>query len=502
MKKLFSYLFLSLLVMGVAGCSDDVLVKNEGGEQSTGQKLSVTGVIADDATTRVTLTDEGTSLAPSWEVGDKVFGFYGDNKLTYQVASVTDGVATFSLFEGTEPDDDTTVHMIYAPSKSASDLADGQLAVDLSQQYGTLTGVKNHAIMCATATVSGTSLELTFQNQVAILGVKQFTGLKASTAYTSATFTTAGTSGTIQVVDDVLTFVPDANYGTITANGSFAADASGNTTSTIYFAVPPTAAVAHTFCLHSATDHRAGCISPKAVSAGKYMYMNSKAMAQTIFYDDFETTAENAFPASLSIFHSGTGSANQKVITSEKKNGSKALQLQGSSGWSANITQNGKLNFVNTRTYIMEGYIYQVNQTGSDNGGLGFATLSGNGGPHKATVYWQSAAWSCQSGSYRTSYSATNEVGKWYQLKLVCDFATNLYDVYVDGVLLANGITMNNITPEHMLIAAGNGGTNTIYFDDITVYPKPLTPLDVNGSSLEDYIIESDLGNSSNWTDR
>lgn len=283
MKKLFSYLFLSLLVMGVASCSDDALVSNESGEKNVTQTLSVTGTIVDDATTRVSLADGGTRLTPSWEVGDQVFGFCGDNKFTYEVTSVNSGVATFSLLSGTEPTDGTTVYMVYAPGKSVTDLdSNNQLAVDLSQQDGTLAGVKNHAIMCATATVSGTSLELSFQNQVAIVGVKQFTGLKANTIYTSATFTSAGPTATVKVEGGVLKLVTDDAYGTITANGSFISDPSGNTTSTIYFAVPPTAAVDHQFTLVCDDDYRIGAISAKAVAAGKYLYMSSKALRECV----------------------------------------------------------------------------------------------------------------------------------------------------------------------------------------------------------------------------
>lgn len=283
MKKLFSYLFLSLLVMGVASCSDDALVSNESGEKNVTQTLSVTGTIVDDATTRVSLADNNTSLTPSWEVGDQVFGFYGDNKLTYRVASVAGGVATFSLVSGTEPADGTTVHMIYAPGKSVTDLdGSNQLAIDLSQQDGTLAGVKNHAIMCATATVSGTSLELSFQNQVAILGVKQFTGLKANTTYTSASFTSAGPTAIVKVEGGVLKLVTDDAYGTITTTGSFVADESGKTTSTIYFAVPPTDAVEHQFTLVCDDDYRIGAISAKAVAAGKYLYMSSKALRECV----------------------------------------------------------------------------------------------------------------------------------------------------------------------------------------------------------------------------
>ena len=491
MKKINILLFAAFSVASLLSCSDDLGIEtevNKGQEAVVTDNLQVTGTINKDPETRVSFADGGTSITPSWEVGDQVFGFWGETTLTYKVASVADGVASFTLVNGTEPTDGTTVHMIYAPSKSVSDLSSQQLAVDLSQQDGTLDGIKDHAIMCATATVEGSTLSLQFENQVAIVGVKQFTGLKASATYTSATFTTAGTSGTIQIVDDVLTFVPDATYGTITATGSFSSDGSGNSISPIYFAVPSTTAVAHTFALHSSSDHRAGTLSPKAVAAGKYLYMNSKAMTKTVFFDDFEDTAENTFPASLSIYHNGTGNGDQKVITTEKKNGNKALQLQGRSGWSANITQNGTFEFDGVETYIMECYMYQVNETGTANGGMGFAQLYGSGGNHTATLGWQSNSWEYTSGSGRDQYATTNEIGKWYHLKIVCDFNTNLYDIYVDGVLIANGVTMNNVTPTYMLLAAGNGGTNNVYFDDVMVYTKPYIPDNISNYTELPYL--------------
>lgn len=478
MKKLFSYLFLSLLVMGVASCSDDALVSNESGEKNVTQTLSVTGTIVDDATTRVSLADGGTSITPSWEVGDQVFGFYGsDSKLTYQVERVSDGVATFSLVNGTEPTDGTTVHMIYAPGKNASDLADGQLAVDLSQQDGTLAGVKNHAIMCATATVSGTSLELSFQNQVAIVGVKQFTGLKASTTYTSATFTSAGPTATVKVDGGVLKLVTDDAYGTITANGSFASNASGNTTSTIYFAVPPTAAVAHTFCLHSATDHRAGHLSPKAVTAGKYLYMNSKEMVQTLFYDDFESTALNAFPSSLQLRVSGSG---QNFVCSNAKNGEKGLHLQGRSGYVSKASQKGsEFNFSNAKSVTLECYMNCTQTGGAFNGCFGLIDLGANKRVGRIVLY--DGYFHVGENNYITDTRfATN---KWYHVKIqgkinpATQYITT-YQIWVDGKPIIANLNGTNYTeiPEIsykgklLNLVAGNSGTNTVIFDDVIVY--------------------------------
>lgn len=285
MKKSYNLFAVVLAFMSLVGCSDDLGIEtevNKGQEVAATSELLVTGTINKDAETRVSFADGGTSITPSWEVGDQVFGFYGENTLTYEVASVADGVASFTLVNGTEPTDGATVHMIYAPGKSVSDLSSQQLAIDLGQQDGTLSGLKNHAIMCATATVSGSALSLQFENQVAIVGVKQFTGLKANTTYTSATFTSAGPTATVKVEGGVLKLVTDDAYGTITATGSFASDASGNTTSTIYFAVPPTDAVEHQFTLVCDNDYRIGAISAKAVEAGKYLFMTTKALRECV----------------------------------------------------------------------------------------------------------------------------------------------------------------------------------------------------------------------------
>lgn len=57
----------------------------------------------------------------------------------------------------------------------------------------------------------------------------------------------------------------------------------------------------------------------------------------TIFYEDFESYAENAYPSSFTMKYNGTGDANQKVITTEGWQGSdtKVFRLQGASSWSA-----------------------------------------------------------------------------------------------------------------------------------------------------------------------
>lgn len=286
MKKINILLFAAFSVASLLSCSDDLGIEtevNKGQDVVATGKLQVTGTINKDPETRISFADGGTSITPSWEVDDQVFGFWGENTLTYRVASIdVDGVASFTRVNGTEPTDGTTVHMIYAPSKSVSALSSQQLAIDLSQQDGTLSGLKNHAIMCATATVSGSALSLQFENQVAIVGVKQFTGLKANTTYTSATFTSAGPTATVKVEGGVLKLVTDDAYGTITATGSFASDASGNTTSTIYFAVPATGAVGHQFTLVCDNDYRIGAISAKAVEAGKYLYMTTKGLRECV----------------------------------------------------------------------------------------------------------------------------------------------------------------------------------------------------------------------------
>lgn len=475
MKKINILLFAAFSVSSLLSCSDDLGIEtevNKGPEVVATGKLLVTGTINKDPETRVSFADGGTSITPSWEVGDQVFGFYGDNTLTYEVASINgEGVANFSLVNGTEPADGITVHMIYAPAKSASDLSEGQLAIDLSTQDGTLASMKNHAIMCATATVDGSSLSLQFENQVAIVGVKQFTGLKASTTYTSATFSAYGPTAKVSVVDGELKLVTDRTYGTITATGSFASDESGNTTETIYFAVPPhETAVPHTFDLNASDDRRTGSISAKAITAGKYLYMNTKSMEVNSLVQQwlFNGNTNN----SVSSVNAVLGSSAPTLTTDRFGNANSAYYFNGSS--TMTVSEEG-FNF-GRNSFTANVWIHTSSTTMT--GVLRSDDAWQSNGCLLRLNYGKPEIWEGRETSYQYVSDVNVNNGAWHMLTYVRDAEQREGCLYVDGSYIGGyniSGTINNVTRMLSIGFVDRFDFMVGKIDDISLYNKALT---------------------------
>lgn len=481
MKKLYIILAAVLSLPLLASCSDDLGIEtevNKGQEVVAAGKLLVTGTINKDPETRVSFEEISNTIKPSWEVNDQVFGFSNAGNVTYKVTSVdAAGVASFTRVNGTEPTDGTTVHMIYAPSKSVTDLSSQQLTIDLSQQAGTLAGLKNHAIMCATATVSENILSLQFENQVAIVGVKQFTGLKANTTYTSAVFAAYGPTAKIQVVEGVLKLVTDAGYGSITATGSFTSDASGNTNSTIYFAVPPhEIAVPHTFDLNASDDRRTGSISAKAITAGKYLYMTTKQMEENSLVQQwlFDGNTNNSV---TSINASMTGTA-PTLTTDRFGNENSAYNFGGNGGMLAE----GAFEF---GTSSFTANVWVCTTANGTSGHNILRTDSGYAGTNGCLLRFNKGKieiWEGRSSSYSFISPYIYNNGSWHMLTYVRDVEARKGLLYVDGEYVGEysiSGTINNVTGN---LRFGNVDGIEYYtgkMDDVRLYNKALSAKEV-----------------------
>ena len=452
------------------------------------QRLTVTAHF-DMPTTRVGFAEASNNIVPSWEIGDEIFGFWDDNTLTYRVASVTGGIASFSLVSGTEPTDGKTVHMIYAPSKSVSDLSTQTLAVDYSTQDSTLTNLKNHAYMCATATVSGTTLTLTFANQMAIVCFKQLTGLAPSTTYTTLEFSTVGEGSIIQVVGGVLKLVPGSTYGPVSVNGTFTSDASGNLSTPIYVAVPcPSVAVSPSITLKNSTSQRVGFISSKTMTPGKYYYIMTKQLNKPILYDDFESETAGNLPSKWTIVYNGRGNSYQVVVNDVYRNGSKSFKTEGKSSWSATLksAETDATSF-NHPKLVLQAY-ERVSLIGTgQNGVLSFNNPNeGSWGSYHARVDFQNnGIQAFMSPPYDGPYydfGVTPTANKWYHIRIVCDKTDGTFQVYLNGTLVSGKktsdatdirnafpmLTTNDIT--NIVIGAGNSGSTVAYYDDVIAY--------------------------------
>ncbi len=216
MKKIYSIILVAAS-LAVAACQPTEL-DNITPIDKSGNSIKITATIDGiDSETKVTYAPEGKGLKPSWtkiddpKYADKILVFTSnDKKALYAVSEISKkGVATFSHESGDEITGLTTgtkVYGIYYPGKGTGDIVDGELAVDISNQNGSL-GDDTPAIMCATATVgSDGSVNFTFENQTAIVGINKIQvgsgsegSLGTSQKLTKVILSGVITSGTISV---------------------------------------------------------------------------------------------------------------------------------------------------------------------------------------------------------------------------------------------------------------------------------------------------------------
>ena len=203
-------------------------------------------------------------------------------------------------------------------------------------------------------------------------------------------------------------------------------------------------------------------------------YANVEGIKNHLHTDDFDDYAVNTTISSGStpyfVQYNGTGNGNQ-VIISDGTNG-KLLQLQGSSGWAADVRYNFTAD--DKQYLVLEFDVKPV--SGSDPGGVNFGS-SGAGGTWTNSVcrfgLGTNGEFYCGKNDSATviNTSMTHSNGNWYHLKMVLDRTNNIYYTFVDGVLLdENGFQAASATPEWFSLGAGNNGTNTIYYDNIDLY--------------------------------
>lgn len=168
MKKLHSMMAFAAIAVLALSCQKENTPQKQG-RTYLPEEMTVTACVPQ---TKVAYSEDSTTgnLKPSWEVGDEIFGFTASNAVvSFSVESVDDatGVATLAQSTSVSLSDNEAVHVIYCPAKSASDLADGTLAIDFSSQSAGSLPV----VMLSDATVSGGVLNFQFRNAVSVLGI-------------------------------------------------------------------------------------------------------------------------------------------------------------------------------------------------------------------------------------------------------------------------------------------------------------------------------------------
>jgi len=292
MKNLMKTLTALCLVLFAFSCQNDVdSIKLSNGT------LKVTAKMASPAT-RITygVTDE--LIQPGWEVGDEIFGWDDAGQtFTFTVSSVDSETGDAQLDIGTYvPATATKLYAVFYPGKDASLIIDNQISVDISTQTGSLNSF-TPVFMLATASISGSVANLSFENQTAIIGVKKMQTAVGETV-SGLTINGVVTTGTIGVVGEKLALTPSTSTSSVHAAIDLTMDAQGCTDTPVYFAALPGDETEISLVAEGSLKSYFASVGAKSVVAGKYYY-TSKILGDFPVYVDATgyATIDEAFEA-------------------------------------------------------------------------------------------------------------------------------------------------------------------------------------------------------------
>ena len=298
MKKitLLSILALLLCVVSCQISNVDGVLTDDG--------FKVTAVIDNSDATRITYAvdnETAFTITPTWSVGDKIIGIDDkDQKFTFTVESVSDGVATLNAGTYTGAD----AHQLfafYAPGVTESDIQPGSLNVPLDTQDGTLNN-ETPVVMSASAEVTGSGVVLNFVKQTAIVGLKKFKLPKEATI----------TSMDLNGVSTSLAFtwnyeglkVASGETGSINLKGNWAADAEGVCTTPVYFSVAPQKNAQFSISMSTGTEQfiNVAQVAALNIEAGYYYHMTKEMGGPAVTVNGTGyATLEEAFAAASKI---------------------------------------------------------------------------------------------------------------------------------------------------------------------------------------------------------
>lgn len=223
------------------------------------ERVTVSAAI-DYGDTRISYKEKDASgvvtLEQEWEAGDKVIGYWGDNKFEYEVANLDGGIAELQWSKGYKlKGTESNVTMYYAPGIDYS--AVKPLSVDYSDQD---VADKLPCTLMAVNNFDNGNLRMNFNCVAAVLAIRGIEGFAGSEKVTSLQITGTSTP-TITVT-----------------NGSqgWTADKWGTVNDTIK-AVLPVSSNAVDVTVKAVTESREVKVLKfnKQITAGKYYYTQS-----------------------------------------------------------------------------------------------------------------------------------------------------------------------------------------------------------------------------------
>ena len=211
------------------------------------------------------------------------------------------------------------------------------------------------------------------------------------------------------------------------------------------------------------------------LSIFSFVPISATAIETELFYDDFESYFENSYPDSFTEQYNGTGSANQKIISTEvfDKSTGNVFQLEGAPSWASE--QYVSLPALLPDNLIIDAYIKPV--TSSRNAELALRNLSvGPWGTRISSVWFEGDGTiiAIQNGNDSDRVVIGDyTIGNWYRVTLDNDLTAKTYDVYINGVLASSDIPMNpTVTPTVLSLIAHNVSTSMAYFDQVGIYTQ------------------------------
>lgn len=258
----------------------------------------------DDASTRITYSENGNSLTQQWEVGDCLIGYCGDKRFAYKVKAVSDGTAYLTYDSGDRlSGTESNIYMYYAPGCSYTDITSGTLALDITQQ--TVESALK-APMAASGSFSNGSLTLSFSNKGAILRLDRLCWLPANSTVTAVKVYSANSSGTFSGTN--LNNCASSTI-TLTKEGGWSTDAFGEMTDTVRIPIlPQYGANIRIKAIVGDTEYPVFNTTINYVIAGRYYYpapylVRMVSGGNTTYYTDFSAalTAANASAADVNL---------------------------------------------------------------------------------------------------------------------------------------------------------------------------------------------------------
>ncbi len=196
-----------------------------------------------------------------------------------------------------------------------------------------------------------------------------------------------------------------------------------------------------------------------------------------IIDDNFDSDAVGTTPSDWTIKYNGTGDANQKVVDIVYQSYGHSFQLEGQANWSAYAykTPSSIPDFV-----TLESNIYIEKIISSYSGSVGLSDINSDtwGILVGGLVYKDGKYYAYYDGG--NFYEISNFIPQqWYHIQIIYNNTAKTYQIYIDENLVSGsygGISYSEfpmhptVNPVQVTLAAGNGATVKVFYDDVKMY--------------------------------